>query len=238
MPMSRDHQEGGEIQTWTFRPIGHVRTSHVRRYDAPRQPNRDEHRVSAIVELRPHENFEQAVQDLAGCERIWLVTVFDRVEHWKPLVLPPRGRRKRGVLATRSPHRPNPIGLTCVRLLRVEGRMLHIEDTDLLDGTPVLDVKPYLAYADAFPGSKIAWVDDHPEPNHRIIWDCVETSIPSDVRLYAERTLSVDPLPHPYRRIKCVGPHHYVLSLRHARLRYRIDGDSVVILGYTVDLPE
>jgi tRNA (adenine37-N6)-methyltransferase len=236
--MSDHHAEEIESKTWTFRPIGYVRTSHVHPYDAPRQPNRDEHNVSAIVELRPHENFEQAVQDLAGCERIWLVTVFDRVEHWKPLVLPPRGRRKRGVLATRSPHRPNPIGLTCVRLLRVDGRMLHIEDTDLLDGTPVLDVKPYLAYADAFPESKLLWVDDNPEPTFRVIWDCPQADIPQDERRYIERTLSIDPLPHPYRRIRRIDPDHYVLSLRRARFCYRIENDSVIILEYTVDLPE
>ncbi|MBU3699784.1 MAG: tRNA (N6-threonylcarbamoyladenosine(37)-N6)-methyltransferase TrmO [Candidatus Kapabacteria bacterium] len=218
--------------------MGYVRTSHASPYDAPRQPNWDNHHVEAVIELNPHENFEQAVRDLEGCERIWLVTVFDRVENWKPLVLPPRGRTKRGVFATRSPHRPNPIGLTCVRLLRVEGRCLFVEDTDLLDGTPVLDIKPYLAYADAFPESRLPWVDESNAPLYRVEWCCPVGSIPDDERRYVERVLSADPLPHPYRRIKKADEGHYLLSLRHARFRYRINDDTVSIVDYTVDLPE
>jgi tRNA-Thr(GGU) m(6)t(6)A37 methyltransferase TsaA len=75
-------------------------------------------------------------------------------------VQPPRGPKgKRGVLATRSPHRPNAIGLSAVELVAVEGRTLHLRGVDLLDGTPVLDVKPYVPYADAFPGARAGWID-------------------------------------------------------------------------------
>lgn len=221
-----------------FRAIGYVRTSHAKPYEAPRQANWDGHHVEAVIELNPHENFEQAVSDLDGCERIWLLTVFDRVENWKPRVLPPRGRVKRGVFATRSPHRPNPIGLTCVRLLRVEGRRLVVEDTDLLDGTPVLDIKPYLAYADAFPESRLPWVDEESSRGYLVEWACPIESIPDEERRYAERVLSADPLPHPYRRIRKADAVDYVLSIRRARFRYRIDDDTVSILDYTVDLPE
>ncbi len=75
-------------------------------------------------------------------------------------MVPPRGaRKKRGVLATRSPHRPNSLGLTAVTLLGVEGRRLHVRGLDMLDGTPVYDLKPYVPYADAFPDARAGWVD-------------------------------------------------------------------------------
>src|SRR6185437_11868823 len=91
------------------------------------------------------------ISGLAGFERIWLLFVFHRSEGWKPLVRPPRGGGKRGVLATRSPHRPNAIGLSAVELVAVEERALRVRGVDLLDGTPILDIKPYVPYADAFP---------------------------------------------------------------------------------------
>ena len=77
--------------------------------------------------------------------------------------MPPRGPRvRRSLFATRSPDRPNPIGLSAVRLLQVEGRHLHVRGIDLIDGTPILDLKPYLPYADAFPDAKAGWIDDIP----------------------------------------------------------------------------
>ena len=81
--------------------------------------------------------------------------------NWKAQVLPPRGpKKKRGVFATRSPHRPNPIGITPVELIRVEKRRLIVGEVDLIDGTPILDIKPYVPAIDAFPGSKAGWVDE------------------------------------------------------------------------------
>ena len=114
---------------------------------------------TGVVELYPGRNFEAALADLAGVEYIWLVYVFDRNANWRPKVLPPFGDRRIGVFATRSPHRPNPIGLSAVRLLSVEGRKLHIAGHDLLNGTPILDIKPYLADADAHVGAALPWRD-------------------------------------------------------------------------------
>lgn len=113
----------------------------------------------AVIRFEP-DLPASAWQDLAGFERIWLVFVFDRSEGWKPLVRPPRGGGKRGVLATRSPHRPNAIGLSAVELLAVEDGILRVRGLDLLDGTPILDIKPYVPYADAFPGATAGWIDE------------------------------------------------------------------------------
>lgn len=221
---------------WTVRPIGVIHTSASGKSDAPRQPGWDGTKRPAVVELRPGMNFEQALKDLEGCERVWLVTIFHKAKNWKPLILPPRGRVKRGVFATRSPHRPNPIGLTCVRLLEVCGLRLTVEDTDLLDGTPVLDIKPYLAYADSFPESALPWVDEQPPRPFSVCWQCSTDDIPADHVAYTERTLAADPFPHPYRRIRREADGTYVLAIQRSRFRYGIDGSSVTIISHDVDL--
>ena len=112
-------------------------------------------RVEIFAERVP----KKALRDLEGFDRIWLVTYLHLNPKWGPLVRPPRGGRRRGVLATRSPHHPNPIGLSAVSLDRIEGTTLYVRGLDLIDGTPVLDIKPYVPYCDAFPDSAAGWVD-------------------------------------------------------------------------------
>jgi tRNA (adenine37-N6)-methyltransferase len=86
---------------------------------------------------------------------------FNNNKNWKPKTTPPRGPNvKRGVFATRSPYRPNPIGLSCVKLLKVDGLRVFVQEYDLLDGTPIFDIKPYLPYADSFPDAKMGWAED------------------------------------------------------------------------------
>jgi len=149
---------------FTYRPIGILRSPYTRRIDAPHQSTVTAGTESgelalATLELQDWLD-EKAVQDLAGFERLWLIYAFHRSEGWRSCVKPPRGGPRRGVLATRSPHRPNAIGLSAVELARVEGRTLHLRGVDLLDGTPVLDIKPYVPYADAFPEARAGWIDD------------------------------------------------------------------------------
>lgn len=147
-----------------YRPIGTVRSPYSRRIDAPHQSTvveGTETGAFAIATLELHDWLdEKVIQDLEGFDRLWLLFAFHLSEGWKSSVKPPRGGVKRGVLATRSPHRPNPIGLSAVELVKIEGRTLHLRGVDLLDGTPVLDIKPYVPYADAFPGSRAGWIDE------------------------------------------------------------------------------
>lgn len=148
---------------FTYEPIGFVRSPYARRIDAPHQPTVVEgtptgHAAEATLELNPGLP-EEALRDLAGFSRIWVIFAFHKSEGWAPMVRPPRGHAKRGVLATRSPHRPNAIGLSAVELVSVEGRTLTLRGVDFLDGTPVLDIKPYVPYADAFPDAKAGWID-------------------------------------------------------------------------------
>ncbi len=142
----------------TLKPIGFIRTGKRVKFQARHQPVDGEEECN-VLELLPGANYEQALQDLAGFDRVWLLWWFHRNETWRPQVLPPRGpARRRGVFATRSPHRPNPLGMTPVRLLGVEGRALYLGACDLVDGTPVFDVKPYVPAYDAFPEARAGWI--------------------------------------------------------------------------------
>jgi tRNA-Thr(GGU) m(6)t(6)A37 methyltransferase TsaA len=140
-------------------PIGVIRTPFTERVQAPRQPAAAEG-VPGRIELEPGRGFEDAAQDLDRWEHLWVLFWFDRNTSWRPKVQPPRSERKRGVFATRSPYRPNPLGMSVVRFERLEGLTIHVLDVDMLDGSPVLDIKPYLAWADARPGSGGGWLVD------------------------------------------------------------------------------
>lgn len=153
-------------QTFTASVIGHVRSPYTERFGTPRQPTVTEQTltdaaVDATIELLPGNNFEQALRDLEGFEYIWVIAWLHLNESWQPTVIPPRGPKvRRGLFATRSPHRPNPIAISALKLLKVEGLKLHVRGIDLLDGTPVLDIKPYVPYADAHPNAKAGWLED------------------------------------------------------------------------------
>ena len=153
-----------EEPLFTYRPIGILRSPYARRIDTPHQGTvvagtETGEPASATLELADWLD-DKVLQDLGGFDRLWLIYAFHRSEGWRSAIKPPRGGPKRGVLATRSPHRPNPIGLSTVALVRIEGRTLHLRGVDLLDGTPVLDIKPYVPYADAFPEARAGWVDE------------------------------------------------------------------------------
>ena len=143
-----------------FSPIGYFHTNARFTYDVPRQGILAGDNCG-VVKL--DERYRGTLADLAGFERIWLLFLFDRTGcAWHAKVMPPRHvTHKVGVFASRSPYRPNPIGLSCVRLLSVNETQLElaIAEHDLLDGTPILDIKPYLPYADAFPDAKAGWTE-------------------------------------------------------------------------------
>lgn len=233
------------MDTLTLRPIGVIRTPYVDRYDAPRQPGVAAEGREGVIELVGGMNLEQAVEDLAGFERIWVIAWFHRNVHWRTRVLPPRGgRAKRSVFATRSPHRPNPLGLSVLRLLEVRGRTLRVADVDLLDGTPVLDIKPYVPYADAFPGSRAGWLDavEREEAGgagtrYAVRWSehaaaqaaWLRDGFGVTVGAVAVPALSRDPRPHPYRRILHDADGGLMIAEKSWRLHFRVEGEAVEI---------
>jgi len=152
-----------------IRPVGVVHSSYTNHFATPRQPNTGIPSEDAWIILR--RGLQNLARDLLGFDRIWVLFEFNYSRGWKHTVIPPRDTVSRGLFATRCPHRPNPIGLSCVRLLNVVGRKILIRDHDLLHGTPVFDIKPYLPYCDAHPQARAGWVDElqEPGPDHR--WD-------------------------------------------------------------------
>jgi tRNA-Thr(GGU) m(6)t(6)A37 methyltransferase TsaA len=136
-------------ERFTVQAIGWVESPYQRRFGTPQQAAALGSDCDAVLHM--------------DAARIRVVSWLHRGGTWSPMVRPPRGTRvRRGLFATRSPDRPNPIGLSAVRLLRVDGCDLHVRGIDLIDGTPVLDVKPYVPYADAFPDAKAGWIDEIP----------------------------------------------------------------------------
>jgi len=219
--------------SYAFSPIGVVRSPFTERAAAPRQaalaPD-----VGATIELFPGRGYEHALEGLAAWEYVWVIFVFHKnVEErrgWKGKVLPPRSATKRGVFGTRSPHRPNPIGLSAVKIDRVEGCVIHVRNVDLLDQTPVLDLKPYVAYADAYPGARSGWLEAR---DPLAAWEVSFSTRAQaqidwlhdrgfDLRPPIETTLALGPQPHPYRRIRPNGS-----GMRLALKDWRVDFEVV-----------
>jgi tRNA-Thr(GGU) m(6)t(6)A37 methyltransferase TsaA len=149
----------------TLRPIAVMRSPFRERHGTPRQGALDDRAAPEVLgEVHLLDHMDQRVLlDLVGFERIWLLSWMHlNNPAWSPTVRPPRGGQRRGVFATRSPHRPNPIALSCVRLLGIDGRVVQVAAHDLIDGTPIVDIKPYLPFADAFPDAAAGWVDALP----------------------------------------------------------------------------
>ncbi len=145
---------------FSVEPIGWVISPYQRRFGTPQQAAAAGSDEDAVLNLDPARVPPAALVDLEGIERLWVLSWLHRGGTWSPQVMPPRGPRvRRSLFATRSPDRPNPLGLSAVKLIRIEGCRLHVRGIDLLDGTPILDIKPYVPYADAFPNAKAGWID-------------------------------------------------------------------------------
>ncbi|MFN8944407.1 MAG: tRNA (N6-threonylcarbamoyladenosine(37)-N6)-methyltransferase TrmO, partial [Pseudobdellovibrionaceae bacterium] len=113
---------------------------------------------SGVITLKA--KYREGLQDLQDFNYVWIIFHFHLNTTWKPLVLPPRSTKKRGVFATRSPYRPNPLGISCVQIKKIDGLKIHIADSDLIDGTPIFDIKPYLAYCDSMPDASPGWTQE------------------------------------------------------------------------------
>ena len=140
-----------------MRPIAHIKSDFSEKFGIPRQSGLVEELTASVV-FEPEYRDPSALRGLEGFSHLWLIWEFSRSQGWSPTVRPPRlgGNKRLGVFATRSPFRPNPLGLSCVRLVEVRqdralGPVLVVAGADLLDGTPIYDVKPYLPYADCKP---------------------------------------------------------------------------------------
>jgi tRNA-Thr(GGU) m(6)t(6)A37 methyltransferase TsaA len=141
-PSSTSGSPRAESRGDSYTPIGFVHSPYTEKTEIPKGPGA-EHNAEGVIEIRP--SLEEGLTDIEGFSHLYVIWVFDRADGCELMAQPPTDDRPHGVFATRSPQRPNPIGLTVVRLLRREGRHLYVRGVDMLDGTPVLDIKPYLS---------------------------------------------------------------------------------------------
>jgi tRNA-Thr(GGU) m(6)t(6)A37 methyltransferase TsaA len=198
------------MDSYRFEPIGLLHTCFKEKFGIPRQPGLVAE-ARGHIKLTDHPFLKAALRELDTFSHLWVIFVFHRhdARNWKPSIRPPRlgGARKVGVLASRSPHRPNPIGLSAVKLERIDleapgGPEIHVSGVDVLDGTPVLDIKPYLPYADSIPEASAGWAAepieraevDFTEQSRIAIRARSEAGFPELERMIGEM-LSLDPRP-------------------------------------------
>lgn len=160
-------------------PIAHIRTEFTEKFGIPRQSGLAAALRGKIV-FEPQYRSLDSLRGLEGFSHIWLIWEFSAGRHaserWQPLVRPPRlgGNSKIGVFASRSPFRPNPLGLSCVRVESIsysdaDGPVIIVQGADLMDGTPVYDIKPYIRYADCVPDAVCGYVDSLDEPMLEVV---------------------------------------------------------------------
>lgn len=195
-------------ETWHITPIAHIRTDFPEKFGIPRQSGLAA-AARGLVEFCPPYRDPNAVRGLEGYSHIWLIWQFSEVAKkqaagdapFSPTVRPPRlgGNARVGVFASRSPNRPNALGLSCVALERIEqtdeGPVLWVRGADLLDGTPIYDIKPYLPYADSVPGARGGFAADAPD---RLTVSCPPAlldRLPADRRDALCEVLACDPRP-------------------------------------------
>jgi len=195
-------------QNLVLKPIGFFKSEAKNPYDLPRQP--DDGKNLACIELLPQQNFEQALEGLEEFDRVWVIYHFHHNDHWKPKTLPPRGSDKKlGVFSTRSPYRPNPIGLSCLKILKIEGRKIWVEGADLMDETPIFDLKPYVSIHDSFPEASLGWLQSveekkwivtlNPKAQEQLNWLASEEE--SKIQDFILRQLEYDPLNSDKKRV-------------------------------------
>lgn len=222
------------MEQHALRVIARVHSDFQDKFGIPRQSGLVD-ALEARVVFEPEYRAPEAVRGLEEFSHIWLIWQFSRAvrEDWSPTVRPPRlgGNRRLGVFATRSPFRPNPLALSAVRLERVEldpklGPVLHIAGADLLDGTPIYDIKPYLPYADAHPEALGGFTDR--TPRRRLEVQCPEAlleRVPPGKREALLGVLAEDPRPSYQNDPERV----YGMAFAGVEVKFTVAGDTLTV---------
>lgn len=220
------------MDEFIVKPIAYIKSDFKEKFGIPRQSGRAP-LLSEVVFL-PEYGKENAFKEIEGFSHLWLLFDFSKShrEKWSETVRPPRlgGNRRVGVFASRSPFRPNPIGLSCVKLVKAEKRgdtmVLVVEGADLLDNTPILDVKPYLPMTDCKKDASSGYAKEG--ENHRlqvVCPDCFLEEIPVEKRAGLIECLADDPRPSyqddPTRR--------YGMRFDEYEIKFTIDGETLIV---------
>ena len=151
--------------------IAYARNGHTDKFGIPRQ-SRDESPIVTRIVFEPEFRIPESLRGIEGYSHLWLIWGFSEVDSWSPTVRPPRlgGNTRMGVFATRSPFRPNPLGLSSVRLLGIEKGDLIVSGADVLDGTPIYDIKPYLSFSDSHPDAQNGFAEETKDRTLEVVW--------------------------------------------------------------------
>ncbi len=239
------YMDGASPDEVTFKPIGYFHSSKKYKYDAPKQPERSTGHESDdsptdFIELKAGQNFEQALIGIESCSHLWIIYSFHQNEDWKPMIQPPTLDQKIGVFATRAPYRPNPIGMSCVELKSVHDLKIFVGSNDLLDGTPILDIKPYHPKSDVISEASIGWLEESLKsqeqfkisfsPTAEEQLDFLEQSGVTEIRGFIARQLSTEPQNRKRKRLTDQNS-YWTLSYRTWRIDFIVVDETVSIIG-------
>jgi tRNA-Thr(GGU) m(6)t(6)A37 methyltransferase TsaA len=218
-------------------PIANIRTEFVEKFGIPRQSGLAGSLRGTIV-FEPEYRNPDAVRGLEGFSHLWLIWGFSANRHddWQPTVRPPRmgGNERMGVFATRSPYRPNQLGLSCVETDGIDmdcpdAPRIYVRGADLMDGTPIYDIKPYIRYADSYPDAVCGYVDDLDER-------CLKVVVPDDIVMTLKdrgildslkETLSLDPRPSYHND----PSREYGLSFSGLNVRFKVNDGVLTVIS-------
>ena len=220
-----------------IRPVAHIENDFREKFGIPRQSGLAGEGLSRIVFL-PEFRRPEAFRGLEAYSRLWLIWEFSErtgeKSDWSPTVRPPKlgGNTRVGVFATRSPNRPNPLGLSCVTLREIlwndpEGPVLLVGGADLMNGTPIYDIKPYLPYTDAFPAERGSFGEERKDARLSVTFlPGTEEQIPAEHRAALREILSLDPRPGYQEDPERI----YGLAYGNWNIRFRADKETLTVL--------
>jgi tRNA-Thr(GGU) m(6)t(6)A37 methyltransferase TsaA len=235
---------------YPLEPIATVHSPFREKFATPRQPGLTPS-VTATIEFLPGFATPEAVRGLEGFSHLWLIFLFHHnwQKGWQPTVRPPRlgGNHRVGVYASRAPFRPNPLGLSAVKLLGINNEKgnitLEVQGADLIDGTPVLDIKPYIAYGDSIPGANSSFAQEAPGALLEVIFsDQARQQLNSyhsespELETGLTETLSLDPRP-AYRQNKNDDQEYGVLFDRY-NVHWQVTGEVLTVLNINLVQPD
>ena len=224
------------MQEVTIGVIARMKSDFATKFGIPRQSGLVEELRSTII-FEPEYRNSEALRGLEGFSHLWIIWQFSEAvrTEWSPTVRPPRlgGNTRMGVFATRSPFRPNNLGLSCVKLLGVEeteeyGTVIHVGGADLMDGTPIFDIKPYIPYADSHPDALGGFTDTAGEFLLQVVFpEGLLAKLPQNKQEAAVQVLSHDPRPSYQRKPGRV----YGLTFAGFDLRFTVEDDVLTVVA-------
>ena len=224
----------------SIKPIARMHSDFATKFGIPRQSGLVESLVSTIV-FEPEYRNDDALRGIEGFSHLWIIWQFSEAvgKQWSPTVRPPRlgGNTRMGVFATRSPFRPNNLGLSCVKLLKLEhtdscGTVLHVGGADLMDGTPIFDIKPYIPYSDAKPDALGGFTDHASDFLLDVDFpDALLQKLPLNKRQAVKDVLSHDPRPSYQKDSERI----YGLTFSGYDIRFQVKGTTLEVKEVTKD---